>query len=132
VQPNFSVGDYVLVHHSRWPQKKLKKIESPWFGPFQISEVRHNTLKVMLSPGLGGNVIVTMGQVKHWKCVVEHDEEFEENDFAHDPEMDEGEPVNEEERQEVSEKIEELPPGYFNVSKILAHKFDQGWKFLTQ
>ena len=131
VQPQFSVGDYVLIHHSRWPQRKLKKIESPWFGPFQISEVRHNTLKVLVSPGLGGNVIVTMGQVKHWKCVVEHDEEVEENDFPPDQEMEEVEPENEEVRQ-VAEKVDDLPPGYFNVSKILGHKFDQGWKFLTQ
>ena len=27
---------------------------------------------------------------------------------------------------------EELPKGYYRVEKILDHKFDQGWKFLTQ
>ena len=28
--------DYVLVHKSRWPQRKVNKIQSPWFGPYLI------------------------------------------------------------------------------------------------
>ena len=36
VTPMYTVGKYVLIHHARWPQKKLKKIECPWYGPFHI------------------------------------------------------------------------------------------------
>ena len=54
-EPNYNVGDYVLVSKERWPQKKLRKSESQWYGPFLITEVRHNALKVATSPNLGGD-----------------------------------------------------------------------------
>ena len=122
---NFFVGDYVLVSRDRWPQKKLKKVESQWFGPFRILEVRHNTLKVAVSPSMGGEAICTFSQVKHWRTVVEHEQEM--NDF--DPDDEEMEDENVEEK--MVEEKRDLLPGYFMVSKILKHKFDQGWKFLT-
>jgi hypothetical protein len=125
---NFYVGDYVLVSRERWPQRKLKKLESQWLGPYKIVEVRHNSLKVAVSPSMGGYAIVSFSQVKHWRSIIDHDGEVEEND-GFDPdnevEMDDDEPRNPE------EKEKDLPPGYFLVSKILKHKFDQGWKFLT-
>ena len=33
-EPNYNVGNYVLVSKERWPQKKLRKSESQWYGPF--------------------------------------------------------------------------------------------------
>ena len=126
VTPSYYVGDYVLVHHSRWPQRKLKKIESPWFGPYQILEVRHNSLKVAVSPTLGGEAIVSLSHVKHWKEISEHDEEFSDEEIF---EPDEKEEMDE---KEDDTKEEEYPQGFFKVSKILEHKYHQGWKFLTQ
>ena len=58
-EPTYRVDDYVLVDRKRWPQRKLKKTESQWFGPFRVTEVRHNTAKVAASPNLGGEVLVT-------------------------------------------------------------------------
>ena len=121
----YFVDDFVLVHCDRWPQRKIKKIESRWFGPFKILEVRHNSLKVAVSPSMGGVAIVSFSHCKHWKTVSDHDQEFEE-------EFDPDESTSLQDVSDVPlEKESELPPGYFNVSQILSHKFDQGWKFLT-
>ena len=48
VAQNYHVGDYVLVHKKRWPQKKIPKLESPWLGPYRIHKVHHNFLKIMV------------------------------------------------------------------------------------
>ena len=82
IEPKFVVGGYVLVHKDRWPQKKLKKVKSQWFGPFQILEVRHGSLKIAASPSLGGEVLVAISQVKHWHEILDHDQEFQENEFS--------------------------------------------------
>ena len=76
IEPSYNVGDFVLVHRDRWPQRKLKRVESQWFGPFQILEVRHSSLKVRVSPTLGGEAIVSLQHVKHWRVVVDHDLEI--------------------------------------------------------
>ena len=122
----FFVDDYVLVSRYRWPQKKLKKIQSQWFGPFRILEVRHNSLKIAVSPSMGGIAIVSFSQVKHWRTLSDHDEEFQATDGFH---ADEDVLVDDD--VEPDENGKDLPPGYFMVSKILRHKYDQGWKFLT-
>ena len=67
-EPTYQKGDYVLVHKDRWPQKKLKKVSTQWFGPFQILEVRSGSLKIGVSPSLGGEVLVAMQHVKKWTC----------------------------------------------------------------
>ena len=48
VRSHFKVGEYILVHKSRWPQKKIPKLESPWLGPFRIEAIFHNSLNVMV------------------------------------------------------------------------------------
>ena len=134
-EAKFFVGDYVLVDRSRWPQRKLKKIESQFFGPYRILEVRHNSLKVAVSPSMGGVAICSFSQVKHWKSIIDHDEEFlDDKDFQPDDpgsESDSENVVQGPPENQVKNIKEDLPPGYFLVSKILRHKFDQGWKFLT-
>ena len=49
-------------------------------GPFQILEVRHGSLKIAVSPSLGGEVIVALAHVKKWAEVLDHDEELENDD----------------------------------------------------
>ena len=36
IRSSFVKGEYVLVHKSRWPQRKLLKVDYPWLEPFQI------------------------------------------------------------------------------------------------
>ena len=159
VEPTYMVGEYVLVHKDRWPQKHLKKVESPWFGPYQILEVRSGSLKIAVSPSLGGEVLVALCHVKKWSQILEHDEEFSETDFSpgqNDPdEMSDKDadvkdittPENSPPKvaqppQQISQEISDkekasssqhnLPKGYYNVEAILKHKYDQGWKFLTK
>jgi hypothetical protein len=125
VRSSYKKGEFVLVHKSRWPQRKLKKIESPWLGPYQIMEVRHNSLKVAVSPHLGGFIDVALDQVKRWSEVIEVGDDLQdENEIPEPMEM---EIETEENEKEVDEN-----DGYFNVHKILKHKFSQGWRFLTQ
>jgi len=123
------------VDRSRWPQRKLKKIESQFCGPYRILEVRNNSLKVAVSPSIGGVAICNFSQVKHWKTIIDQDEEFlDDKDFQPDDpgsESDSENVVQGSPENEVKNVKEDLPPGYFVVSKILRHKFDQGWKFLT-
>ena len=65
----YDVGSWVLIHKSRWPQRKVDKIDSPWFGPFKVVQVSFNSLMVLASPTLGGLVKVSFSQVKHWSSV---------------------------------------------------------------
>ena len=137
-EPGYHVGDYVLVSRDRWPQRKLKKVECQWFGPFRILEVRHNTLKVAVSPSLGGEAICAYSQVKHGKVFSEPDLQLlDSNDFQPDNENSDdfseaqALPQRPVVNQNSVENNEVLPPGYFMVSKILGHKYSQGWRFLT-
>ena len=61
------------MHKSRWPQRKVNKIQSPWFGPYLILEVRHNLLKLAVSPSLGGIVEVSTSMVKKWNGLYQDD-----------------------------------------------------------
>jgi hypothetical protein len=66
---SYFVGEWVLIHKSRWPQKRVEKIDSPWFGPYKVVQVAFNSLMVLTSPSLGGLVKVSLSQVKHWSSV---------------------------------------------------------------
>ena len=65
----YFVGEWVLIHKSRWPQRKVQKIDSPWFGSLKVVQVAFNSLMVLASPSLGGLVKVSFSQVKHWSSV---------------------------------------------------------------
>ena len=73
-EPTYHVDDYVLVDRRRWPQRKLKKTESQWFGPFRVTQVRHNAAMVAASPNLGGEVLVTFDHLKHWNSLLDYDD----------------------------------------------------------
>ena len=121
---HYKIGEYVLVHKNRWPQKKISKLESPWLGPFQIKNVFHNSLNVVVSPSLGGVVKVSLSMVKRWSEVQSLEESLEEEPVFHNTEE------NEMEAEEMSkEEMEE--EGYFNVEAVLKHKYAQGWRFLV-
>ena len=121
---HYKIGEYVLVHKSRWPQKKMSKLESPWLGPFQVKDVFHNSLNVVVSPSLGGVVKVSLSMVKRWSEIQNWGEALDEDtNFTHTEE-------NEMEIEEMS-KEEMAEDGYFNVENILNHKYAHGWRFLV-
>ena len=121
---SYQIGDYVLIHKTRWPQKKLPKLESPWLGPFKICEVFHNSLQVMVSPNLGGMIKVSLTMVKKWSEVYDL---LENVDIQEDQENRE---ETEEEHEEMN-KEEQEEQGFYTVQNIIKHKFHQGWRFLT-
>ena len=118
-------GDFVLVHKNRWPQKPIPKLESPWLGPFKVHHVHHSSLKVFVSPSLGGLVDVSLSMVKKWNP----ENEVLEEDFESVSQNQEDEPL-EVENEYTREEQEEM--GFYNVERILKHKYLQGWRFLTQ
>ena len=123
---SYTKGDYVLIHKSRWPQKKVPKLESPWLGPFRVHEVHHNSLVVMASPSLGGLLKVSLSMVKRWSDLLENCDDDEVlldsvDNF-----------VEQEEEVEVMNDEEMAEQGYYAVEKIVKHKFSQGWKFLVK
>lgn len=127
---SYSKGDYVLVHKSRWPQKKIPKLESPWLGPYRVQEVHHNSLVVMASPSLGGLLKVNLSMVKRWSelldtCEVEDIEPLLGDNVGVDNSV-------EQEEVEIMDDVEMAEQGYYNVEKIVKHKFSQGWKFLVK
>ena len=145
VPAKYEVGDMVLVHKQRFPQRHVPKLESPWLGPYKVVQVRHSALKVMVSPHLGGVVDVAFQHLKRWLSVVnpEIDDDNDETIAREDEEVqlstDETQNGNAEqipnaqipEIEEFSEK-KANDMGFYNVEKILKHKYQQGWRFLTQ
>ena len=122
---SYSINDYVLIHKSRWPQKKLPKLESPWLGPFKICEVFHNSLQVMVSPNLGGLIKVSLAMVKKWSDVYDL---MDNVDVQEDQEIQQ---IETEQEHEEMNKDEMEEQGFFTVNNIIKHKFHQGWRFLT-
>ena len=145
--PSYNVGDYVLVSRTRWPQRKLRKTESQWFGPFRMTNVHHNSLKIASSPSLGGEVLVTYDQVKHFRTLLDYDLSEDEDPSEFQP--DEGHPETDD--MDISDTKDAIPkdaqdntaipieeeesderiPDEYEVERILKHKYEQGWKFLT-
>jgi transposase InsO family protein len=128
VRSSFQKGEYVLVHKSRWPQRKLLKVESPWLGPFQVVEVRHAALKVAVSPHLGGYVDVALDQVKRWAEVIEVGDEVPDEVTLDEEKSEPGDHIPE------ATEAENFPEkdGFYQVEAILKHKYRQGWRFLTK
>jgi transposase InsO family protein len=126
--------DYVLVHKSRWPQRKLSKIQSPWLGPFQVLQVRHNALRVAVSPTLGGVIEVALSMVKRWTSL-HHDDpglfDPDPDDLDRDIDLDPNDQANRNDPDTQLTSEEKGEQGFYNVEAILRHKFHQGWRFLT-
>ena len=50
---SYKVDDYVLVHKRRFPQWKITKLGTQWFGPYRVIQVKHSASIVRTSPKLG-------------------------------------------------------------------------------
>jgi transposase InsO family protein len=128
VPNSFQVGDYVLVHNKRWPQHHWPKLSSPWQGPFKILKVKFNSLQIMASPSLGGMIDVALHMCKRWD--VELNNENFVDDFVEDVQESQQPPTSSNDDLVMSSE-EQAQLGFYNVYKILKHKFQQGWKFLV-
>lgn len=130
---SYMKGDYVLIHKSRFPQRKIPKLDSPWLGPYRVHEVHHASLVVMASPTLGGLIKVSLSMVKKWNDLFDNcDEEVEEAHFDMEEEEEVEHGVSNNVGVEIMNDEEMAEHGYYNVEKILKHKYAHGWKFLVK
>ena len=133
VPNSFKVDDYVLVHKKRWPQHRWPKLLSPWQGPFKVMKVHFNSLQISASPSLGGVIDVSMSMCKKWSTDLLEDSVLDEPEVLEDPEFSDIPPPPPEAppASEVMTPAEQEALGFYNVEKIIKHKFQQGWKFLV-
>ena len=147
------MGDYVLVHRSRFPQWPAKKLSPPYFGPFKILFVKPSSLTIKVSPFLGSEIEVSFGHLKRFpSCSPLSDSGSDDEDVP----------------ESTPEGVPDVPPaplnpavlpvspcpagdftpspailepfteekakihGFYNVDCILSHKMRQGWRFLTK
>ena len=134
-ESKIKVGDYVLVHHTRWGLAgRDNKIQEDWVGPFRVLKRSLTSVIVKASPRLGGKLTASLQLCKLWPKVVNNAVQYDE----------EGKPLPEAirttrlERQADPFEIFELPPpdeeGFFKVSHIVSHRKakKQSLEFLTQ
>ena len=83
----------------------------------------------MASPSLGGIIEVPFEFCKKWDLLLE-DHVFSDTEIFDDTEI--PSPIPQHDSQdEIMDEAEEAELGFYNVQKILKHKFQQGWKFLV-
>ena len=119
-----------MVHKKRFPQHHWPKL-SFWFGPFKVLKVHFNSLQVLASPSLGGLIDVAMHMCKKWTVDLMEESVIDDGDVVDDMENPLVTPTNESEKDEVMTPAEQEALGFYNVSRIIRHKYQQGWKFLV-
>ena len=137
--PNtFEINDYVLVHKKRWPQHNYPKLSSPWIGPFKVTKVKFNSLQVMASPSLGGLIEVAIHMCKKWVINLMEESVLTEPNIEDEIDLTDFNPSSSSENstsnppmEDVMTVDEQAALGYYNVAKIIKHKFQNGWKFLV-
>jgi len=136
-EASYKVGEYALVHKHRFPQWPTSKLGSQWFGPYRIIGVHGHSVVMRASPKLGGEIKVSHQFLKRFPEQVWEDESDEEEDV---PTAMEDEKEEEVRMQEDPEEVvpqpdveveEEREEGTYDVEKVVAHKYKQGWRFLT-
>ena len=134
--------DFVLVHKSRFPQRRFSKSESPWLGPFRILEVTSRKLRVAASPSLVGEILVAIDQCKSWKDIVEDSSDDDEPQLPPDEvpqnqnlDVTSSLPVSTDVSFDTpSSSTNIVPPQnspVYEIEKVTKLKFKQGWKYLT-
>ena len=63
---SFTVGDLVLVHHSRVPSLPRNCLQDPYYGPYRIIRIDGSRTNVRCSPGLGGELLCAPKQLTHY------------------------------------------------------------------
>ena len=122
-------NQFVLVHKSRFPNRRFLKVESPWLGPFKILDTTPTTVTVLTSPTLGGVLQVSTSLCKSWKSIVESSESDEDTSDSQDQAVSSTLLVQES-FPKISQNFQNL--NQFQVRKIHQMKFKAGWKYLTQ
>ena len=106
--------------------KKGQQNSKSLVGPYLILEVRHNSLRVAVSPSVGGVVEVSTSLVKSGIPFIKMTPVFSTLIF---PTSNSFLPTDPNPENELSPE-EALEQGFYNVQAILKHKFQQGWRFL--
>ena len=95
----YQIGDWVLVHHTRFKAGPCNTLDSPYFGPFLVTDVAEGSVWIKTHPKYGGLVEVGYPQLKHYDVLddlYDWEEDLQESleaaaeDLAADP-MDEDE-----------------------------------------
>jgi hypothetical protein len=138
----YQVGDLVLVHNERLPTRVRTKLSLPWFGPYYVTAVKPNYVKVKASPRLGGILEVSHRHLKHYTELYEGEETdlekllSEELAALEDAKVGDDMDIEDEEVEEETTvdmtKEEQQAKGYFTIEAILQHRYKQGWRFLVK
>ena len=62
----YQIGDWVLVHHSRFKAWLRNTLDSPNFGPFLVRDVAEGSVWMKTHPMYGGLAEVSYPQLKHY------------------------------------------------------------------
>ena len=127
----YQVGDLVLVHHNRFPKWKRKKLDSPWWGPYRVTEVVPGAVLVFVSPKLGGRIKVSTAQFvkKYPLCEEQFDNLWEEVADQQASAEDEAALI---EPSETPVNTDNVNSQILKVESILSHRYRHGWRFLTK
>ena len=146
VPASYQVGDQVLIHRKRFPNRKKNKVTSPslYYGPYRVHRVGLGSVHCRVSPLLGGNIEVDFKQLKRYPPTIE---EWEEDDLIGLTDvqasiMDEGtdiiqdaqaSEVQPEQKAATSEPEADspIPEISYTVESILSHKYRHTWRFLV-
>jgi hypothetical protein len=143
VDTNIKEDDYVLVHNKRWPNKSWPKLSPLWQGPFRVLKARFNSVQVASSPSLGGVIDVSLGLCKKWEVGLHESEILEDEErgdlltsekiFEDQVQVGGDTPMQDKGGDTPIQMTEEEQAqlGFYNVYRILKHKYQGGWKFLV-
>ena len=74
----YQIGDWVLVHHSGFKAWPCNTLDSPYFGPFLVTDVAGGSGSIKSHPYYGGLAEVGYPQLKHYN-VLDNLYDWEEN-----------------------------------------------------
>ena len=62
----YQIGDWVLVHHSRFKSWPRNTLDSPYFGPLLVTDVAEGSVWITTHPKYRGLTEVAYPQLKHY------------------------------------------------------------------
>ena len=70
----YQIGDWVLVHHTRFKAWTPNTLDSPYFGRFLVTDVAGGSVWIKTHPKFGGLVNVGYPQLKHYDVLDDLDD----------------------------------------------------------
>ena len=130
---SFTVGDLVLVHHSRLPTRPRNCLQDPYFGPYRIIRIDGSRINLRCCPCLGGELLCAPKQLRHYHSPDELSWDEWRLPDCEVKRIDLENAATSEQADEVEEMTAEemAVDGYYVVAGIARHAYKQGGKFLT-